>query len=79
MTCQSSSKKPGAKNARAVRSFVEGVLEAPAPIGPGTELSVLTYPAATRQYSLTVGRLEEWVGHGLPELQPSEASARLPF
>jgi hypothetical protein len=40
----------------------EGLLEAT--IGPATELRVLSFPAATRQYSLTVGRLEEWARHG---------------
>ena len=34
-------------------------------IGPATELRVLSYPAAPRQYSLTVGRLESWARFGI--------------
>ncbi len=33
-------------------------------IGPVTVLNVLSYPAALRQHSLTVGRLENWAKNG---------------
>jgi hypothetical protein len=33
-------------------------------IGPATELRVLSFPSVARQYSLTMGRLEEWARHG---------------
>jgi hypothetical protein len=33
-------------------------------IGPGTLLTVLSYPAAAKRYSLTLGKLESWAKHG---------------
>jgi hypothetical protein len=34
-------------------------------VGPATESRVLSYPAAPRQYSLTVGRFENWARFGI--------------
>lgn len=40
----------------------QGLLQAA--IGPGTVLTVVSYPAAPRRYSLTLGKLETWAKHG---------------
>ena len=49
--------------ALAIAEFRKGGL-VDATIGPATELRVLSYPAAPRQYSLTVRRLENWARYG---------------
>jgi hypothetical protein len=40
----------------------KGLLEAA--LGPGTLLSVLSYPASPKRYSLTLGKLETWARYG---------------
>jgi len=49
--------------ALAIAEFRKGGL-VDATIGPATELRVLSYPMAPRQYSLTVRRLENWARYG---------------
>lgn len=40
-----------------------GLLDAA--LGPGTRLTVLSYPAPPKRYSLTIGKLERWAKYGI--------------